>query len=154
MRGRSLENCLVICDEAQNANYEALKMIMSRVGINSKLFLNGDLSQIDLRPKKLSGLADVMKAIREYGLDDFAFVEFTNADCQRHPMVVKILNALEKFENNNNVPYKALESEHIGIPAQKSATIVRPITDPRLPEAAKKPRTTRTKKTKKEDNGL
>lgn len=117
MRGRSLEDCLVICDEAQNANYEALKMIMSRIGKNSKLFLNGDLSQIDLRPKRMSGLDDVLGAIKLADIENFAFVEFTMEDCQRHPMVVAILNALAVFEESNNLPVKHSKMEFIGMPA-------------------------------------
>jgi phosphate starvation-inducible protein PhoH and related proteins len=117
MRGRSLENSIIICDEIQNATYEGIHMLLTRVGKNSKLILNGDLSQIDLRPRERSGLSKVINALR--GVESISFVEFQISDIQRHPVVGHVVKALEKYERNENIN---LISE-IGILPKKIQTL-------------------------------
>ena len=96
MRGRSLEDSIIICDESQNATFEGLHMLLTRVGKNSRLIVNGDLSQIDLRPRNRSGLEKVMSALRN--IEDIGFVHFHTEDIQRHPVVGAIVKALEKYD--------------------------------------------------------
>ncbi len=96
MRGRTLENAIIILDEAQNATVEQLKMFLTRLGFNSKMIVTGDCSQVDLPQSKRSGLkiaADILKDLREVGV-----IEFETFDVVRHPLVGKII---EKFERLN-----------------------------------------------------
>jgi phosphate starvation-inducible PhoH-like protein len=112
MRGRSLEDSIIICDESQNATFEGLHMLLTRIGKNSKVILNGDTSQIDLRPRHRSGLEKIMNALRN--LEDVGFVEFDTSDIQRHPVVGKIIKALEIFKKNDFTT-----EQNIGILPQK-----------------------------------
>jgi phosphate starvation-inducible PhoH-like protein len=93
MRGRNLENAWTILDEAQNCTVSQLKMILTRItGHNSKLLIDGDLGQIDLRAGQ-SGLNPILTKLKV--IPEVGFVEFTDADCQRHPVVKKILQVLD-----------------------------------------------------------
>jgi phosphate starvation-inducible PhoH-like protein len=93
MRGRSLEDAVIICDESQNATFEGLHMLLTRIGKNSRVIINGDPSQVDLRPRHRSGLTKVVDALQ--GLEDIDFVYFDTEDIQRHPVVGTIVKALE-----------------------------------------------------------
>jgi len=93
MRGRNLESAWTILDEGQNCTASQLKMILTRItGHNSKLLIDGDLSQVDLRPGQ-SGLHSVLTKLQV--VPEIGFVEFTEEDCQRHPVVKKILKVLD-----------------------------------------------------------
>ena len=94
MRGRTLKNCFVILDEAQNATETQIKMFLTRIGENSKLVVNGDPSQIDLINKSQSGLVkskNILKNIKEIEI-----IEFDHKDVVRHPLVSKIIRAYLK----------------------------------------------------------
>lgn len=96
MRGRTLENSFIILDEAQNTLPAQMKMFLTRMGIGSKMVINGDLSQIDLPVKDQSGLLhakDVLKKVK-----NIAFVEFTAQDVVRHPLVKDIIDAYNKWD--------------------------------------------------------
>lgn len=96
MRGRTLNNSVLILDEAQNTTYEQLKMFLTRMGDNSKVFITGDPTQIDLPKKINSGL---MKSIGIlYKIDDIGFMELTADDVVRNPLVKKIVKAYENDE--------------------------------------------------------
>jgi len=89
MRGRTLENAYVVLDEAQNTTKEQMKMFLTRLGENSKMVVTGDVTQIDLPKKIMSGLmhaSDVLK-----GVEGLEFVEFSSVDVVRHPLVQKII---------------------------------------------------------------
>jgi phosphate starvation-inducible PhoH-like protein len=83
MRGRTLEKAFIILDEAQNTLPAQMKMFLTRMGVGSKMIVNGDLSQIDLPNKKESGLIQAAEVLGK--LDNVAFVQFTGEDVVRHP---------------------------------------------------------------------
>ena len=91
MRGRTLSSAFVILDEAQNTSSVQMKMFLTRLGENSRMVVTGDLSQVDLPPGALSGLSDALATLK--GLDQAAFIKFTDADVVRHPLVASIVRA-------------------------------------------------------------
>lgn len=93
MRGRTLDEAFVILDEAQNTTDAQMKMFLTRLGFNSKMVINGDVTQVDLPGKQHSGLVDAMHILK--GIDQIKFVEFTFNDVVRHPVVAKIIRAYE-----------------------------------------------------------
>ncbi len=98
MRGRTLDDALVILDEAQNTTKAQMLMFLSRLGRDGKMIVNGDVDQIDLLKNQQSGLLvaqDVLKDIYDIG-----FVNLTYTDIVRHPLVTKILKAFAKGEQN------------------------------------------------------
>ena len=94
MRGRTLEDAFVILDEAQNTTIMQMKMFLTRLGFNSKMIVNGDMSQIDLPRRVKSGLIDAMEKLK--GIKTIDFVHFSASDVVRHPVVADIINAYEK----------------------------------------------------------
>ena len=96
MRGRTLEKAFVILDEAQNTLPAQMKMFLTRMGINSKMVVNGDLTQIDLPQKSQSALLQLPKILK--GVAGVDFVDFGPEDVVRHPLVKNILHAYEKWE--------------------------------------------------------
>jgi len=98
MRGRTLEDCFIILDEAQNTTRTQMKMFLTRLGKNSKMVVVGDVTQIDLVSERDSGLKDAVKKLKK--IDDIGFIELYEKDVVRHDLVKKIINAYEK--NNNS----------------------------------------------------
>ena len=97
MRGRTLDNAFIVLDEAQNTTPEQMKMFLTRIGYGSKAVITGDLTQIDLAEGKRSGLLEATKILS--GIEDIGIITLTNKDVVRHPLVQKIIQAYEKFEN-------------------------------------------------------
>ncbi len=97
MRGRTLDNAFIVLDEAQNTTPEQMKMFLTRIGYGSKAVITGDLTQIDLTEGKRSGLLEATKILS--GIEDIGIITLTNKDVVRHPLVQKIIQAYEKFEN-------------------------------------------------------
>lgn len=93
MRGRTLNDSFVILDEAQNTTEEQMKMFLTRLGFNSIAVITGDVTQVDLPSEKRSGLVTASKVLE--GIDDIAFVRFTDRDVVRHPLVSKIVKAYD-----------------------------------------------------------
>jgi len=93
MRGRSLKNCYVVLDEAQNTSIEQMKMFLTRLGEGSRVVVTGDPSQIDLPDPGLSGLTDAIRVLQD--VDGIAVSEFSSNDVVRHPLVKKIVDAYE-----------------------------------------------------------
>ena len=100
MRGRTLDNAFIILDEAQNTTPAQMKMFLTRIGFGSKVIITGDLTQKDLPAGQISGLDVALKVLE--GIDDIGFSYMTSKDVVRHPLVQKIVNAYEKFENAQN----------------------------------------------------
>ena len=96
MRGRTLSNAFVILDEAQNTTPMQMKMFLTRLGENSQMAVNGDLTQVDLPRGERSGLAQAQQLLA--GLDGLAFVQFTETDVVRHPLVMRIVHAYRSLE--------------------------------------------------------
>ncbi len=101
MRGRTLNDSFVILDEAQNSTAEQMKMVLTRVGFNSKMVVTGDITQIDLPAGKQSGLLQAAEVLR--GVCGIGFVRFNETDVVRHPLVQKIVQAYERFEEATGV---------------------------------------------------
>ena len=94
MRGRTLNNAFMILDEAQNATPMQMKMFLTRLGVNSKAIITGDVTQIDLPMKTDSGLIQVVKILK--GIDGIGFVKLTESDVVRHKLVKDIILAYDK----------------------------------------------------------
>ena len=94
MRGRTLEDCFIILDEAQNTTKTQMKMFLTRLGKNSHMVVVGDITQIDLISERDSGLKDALKKLNK--LNEIGFVELHEKDVVRHDLVKKIINAYEK----------------------------------------------------------
>ena len=93
MRGRTLENCFVILDEAQNTSKIQMKMFLTRLGKNSQMVVVGDITQIDLVSKNDSGLLDA--EVKLSRIKDIGFVYLNDKDVVRHDLVKKIINAYD-----------------------------------------------------------
>jgi len=91
MRGRTLNNCFVVIDEAQNCTYGQIKMLLTRLGWHSRMVITGDPDQTDLLPG-VSGLADIARRLE--ALEDIAVVQLTDRDVVRHPLVSCMLSVL------------------------------------------------------------
>jgi phosphate starvation-inducible PhoH-like protein len=98
MRGRTLEHSFVILDEAQNATLSQSKMFLTRMGVNSKFILTGDITQIDLPNKRNSGLIQVLKILK--GIDGVSIVDFDERDIVRHKLVKDIVRAYENLDGS------------------------------------------------------
>lgn len=96
MRGRTLDNSFIIMDEAQNTTSEQMKMFLTRLGFSSKAVITGDRTQTDLPFKERSGLNDIEKILGN--VKGIEFVNLTNADVVRNPIVQRIIDAYEKYE--------------------------------------------------------
>ncbi len=94
MRGRTMEDCFIILDEAQNTTKTQMKMFLTRLGKNSQMVVVGDVTQIDLVTENESGLKDAQKKLKN--IKDIGFIELLEEDVVRHDLVKKIINAYEK----------------------------------------------------------
>ena len=94
MRGRTLSNSFIILDEAQNTTPMQMKMFLTRLGENSRMVVNGDLSQVDLPSGTVSGLRDALSTLKH--LDNISSVTFSSEDVVRHGLVAKIVRAYEE----------------------------------------------------------
>ncbi|MDP4173305.1 MAG: PhoH family protein [Bacteroidota bacterium] len=99
MRGRTLNNAFVILDEAQNATSMQMKMFLTRLGPNSKAIITGDITQIDLPSKTVSGLVQIQEILKD--VEGVGFVYFEKGDVVRHKLVKDIINAYEKFHTGD-----------------------------------------------------
>ncbi len=100
MRGRTLNNAFVILDEAQNATDIQMKMFLTRLGANSKAIITGDITQIDLPAKSVSGLVQAREILTD--IEGVGFVYFDKSDVVRHRLVKDIIDAYEKFNNTES----------------------------------------------------
>jgi phosphate starvation-inducible PhoH-like protein len=112
MRGRTLNDAVIILDEAQNTTKPQIKMFLTRLGLNGKMIITGDITQIDLPPSQQSGLIHAMQILQ--GIKGISTVEFNKKDIVRHKLVQRIVEAYEKSEQiNNDLRF------HIGTKGQK-----------------------------------
>ena len=98
MRGRTLEDCFIILDEAQNTTRTQMKMFLTRLGKNSQMVVVGDITQIDLVSERESGLKDALTKLIK--ISDIGFIELNEKDVVRHDLVKKIINAYDKNIKN------------------------------------------------------
>src|ERR1700728_1169830 len=94
MRGRTLSNAAIILDEAQNTTAMQMKMLLTRLGENSRMMVTGDPSQVDLPPGQVSGLAEAVRLLQ--GVEGIGYVTFTAADVIRHELVARIVEAYDR----------------------------------------------------------
>jgi phosphate starvation-inducible protein PhoH and related proteins len=99
MRGRTLNNAFLILDEAQNSTTMQMKMFLTRLGINSRAIITGDITQIDLPSKQASGLVQIQQILSN--VDGISFVYTTKKDVVRHKLVKDIINAYEQYSNGD-----------------------------------------------------
>lgn len=100
MRGRTLNDAFIILDEAQNTTTEQMKMFLTRLGFSSTAVITGDITQIDLPKDKQSGLKQVIGMLQHISNISFTFLQ--SSDVIRHPVVQKIIEAYEKFEEKQS----------------------------------------------------
>ena len=100
MRGRTLNDAVVILDEAQNTTPQQIKMFLTRMGMNTKMIVTGDLTQVDLPPSQMSGLAHAQHILK--GIKEIAVIDMNNKDIVRHKLVTRIVEAYEKQEIKND----------------------------------------------------
>ena len=100
LRGRTLNNAFIIMDESQNTSVDQMKMFLTRMGFGSFAIINGDMTQIDLPKNVESGLGHALKVLD--GLGDIGFTVFNSKDVVRHPLVRKIVDAYDKFDQQKN----------------------------------------------------
>ncbi len=101
MRGRTLDDAFVILDEAQNTTIMQMKMFLTRLGFNSKMIVNGDVSQIDLPKNVKSGLIDAVEKLRNIKKIDF--IHLSAKDVVRHPVVAEIINVYSDSESSHKL---------------------------------------------------
>jgi phosphate starvation-inducible PhoH-like protein len=99
MRGRTLNDSFVILDEAQNTTHEQMKMLLTRLGFDSKAVITGDVTQIDLPSDKRSGLVNATNILE--GIEGIDFLYFSDKDVVRHPLVQSIIVAYDRHESNS-----------------------------------------------------
>ncbi len=94
MRGRTLSDAVVILDEAQNTSKQQIKMFLTRMGMNAKMIVTGDVTQIDLPPSQTSGLIDALNVLKD--IKGIARIDFDKSDIVRHRLVQRIVEAYEQ----------------------------------------------------------
>ena len=99
MRGRTLNDAFIILDESQNTTAEQMKMFLTRIGFGSTVVVTGDVTQIDLLPKTLSGLKHVIKVLAD--VKGISFSHFGAKDVVRHPLVQRIVEAYGRQDAND-----------------------------------------------------
>src|SRR5438093_4268739 len=132
MRGRTLNDSFIILDEAQNSTSEQMKMVLTRQGFNSKMVVNGDITQIDLPTGKRSGLLDAVDVLQ--AIPGISFIHFDERDVVRHSLVQRIVKAYERYNENYGARQLTLkladpaepaplESVLAGIPATEASPV-------------------------------
>lgn len=99
MRGRNFHNAFIVADECQNASYDQLKMLLTRIGQESKMVLTGDVGQSDLSKHLRGGFIDLINMLQ--GIDGIGVSELNSTDIIRNPIIAKILTRLDSYENGN-----------------------------------------------------
>ena len=101
MRGRTLNDAVVILDEAQNTTSAQIKMFLTRMGTNTKMIVTGDATQIDLPMSQHSGLIEATRILK--GIKGIEFIELDKTDIVRHKLVTKIVEAYDKWNSNKEM---------------------------------------------------
>lgn len=104
MRGRTLNDAVVILDEAQNTTTQQIKMFITRMGQNTKMIITGDMTQIDLPRNVKSGLTEAMQVLHD--IKGISFIMMNEKDIVRHKLVTRIVKAYEAFDKRNKQEYE------------------------------------------------
>lgn len=113
MRGRTLNDAFIILDEAQNTTTHQIKMFLTRLGMNAKMIVTGDVTQIDLPPSTTSGLIQAMQILK--GVNGIGKIEFTKKDIVRHKLVQRIVEAYDKFDDKRKKEIKEAKEKKTNI---------------------------------------
>lgn len=113
MRGRTLNDAVIILDEAQNTTTHQIKMFLTRLGMNAKMIATGDVTQIDLPPSTTSGLIQAMQILK--GVNGIGKIEFTKKDIVRHKLVQRIVEAYDKFDDKRKKEIKEAKEKKTNI---------------------------------------
>lgn len=113
MRGRTLNDAVVILDEAQNTTPQQIKMFLTRMGWNTKMIVTGDLTQIDLPPTQTSGLVQALDVLKD--IDGLSIIRMTKRDIVRHKLVTRVVEAYEQFEQKNKKTKENKKQDEQGI---------------------------------------
>ena len=111
MRGRTLNDAVVILDEAQNTTSAQIKMFLTRMGMNTKMIVTGDMTQIDLPSSQVSGLVQALRILK--GVKGIAFIELNQKDIVRHKLVTRIVEAYDKYEKEQKAERERRKEETI-----------------------------------------
>ena len=109
MRGRTLSDAVVILDEAQNTTSQQIRMFLTRMGMNTKMIITGDLTQIDLPREQRSGLKEALKILD--GVEGIGVVKLGQKDVVRHKLVTRIVNAYDKYDKERAEAREAQKAE-------------------------------------------
>ena len=109
MRGRTLSDAVVILDEAQNTTSQQIRMFLTRMGMNTKMIITGDLTQIDLPREQRSGLKEALKILD--GVEGIGVVKLGQKDIVRHKLVTRIVNAYDKYDKERAEAREAQKEE-------------------------------------------
>ena len=109
MRGRTLNDAVIILDEAQNTTTHQIKMFLTRLGMNAKMIVTGDMTQIDLPASTISGLKEAMNILKN--VEGIGRVEFTKKDIVRHKLVQRIVEAYDKFDRKQRAAKKEINTQ-------------------------------------------
>ena len=109
MRGRTLSDAVVILDEAQNTTSQQIRMFLTRMGMNTKMIITGDLTQIDLPREQRSGLKEALKILD--GVEGIGVVKLGQKDIVRHKLVTRIVNAYDKYDKERAEAREAQKTE-------------------------------------------
>ncbi|MDE6756172.1 MAG: PhoH family protein, partial [Muribaculaceae bacterium] len=115
MRGRTLNDAVIVLDEAQNTTTHQIKMFLTRLGMNAKMIITGDTSQIDLPRSTQSGLVQALRILD--GVDGIGKVEFGKKDIVRHHLVQRIVEAYERYDNAHKEEKSAPPADSAPAPA-------------------------------------
>lgn len=108
MRGRTLSDAVVILDEAQNTTSQQIRMFLTRMGMNTKMIITGDLTQIDLPREQRSGLKEALKILD--GVEGIGVVKLGQKDIVRHKLVTRIVSAYDKYDKERAEEKKTIKN--------------------------------------------
>lgn len=133
MRGRTLNDAYIIVDESQNCTPDQMKMILTRMGFNSKMVVTGDITQIDLPGGKRSGLIEVTEVLKN--VEGVAFIHFDDKDVVRHSLVQRIVRAYEAYSEKTGIGRQMLLKLDEPVPVSAAVASITPGSPVDLPEA-------------------
>ena len=113
MRGRTLNDAVIILDEAQNTTTHQIKMFLTRLGMNAKMIVTGDVTQIDLPPSTTAGVIQAVQILK--GVNGIGKIEFTKKDIVRHKLVQRIVEAYDKFDDKRKKEIKEAKEKKTNI---------------------------------------
>ena len=123
MRGRTLNDAVVILDEAQNTTAQQIKMFLTRMGMNTKMIVTGDMTQIDLPASQTSGLVQALRILK--GVKGISFVELNKKDIVRHKLVERIVDAYEKFDKEAKAEREKRKNEQLVINGERPVKLAK-----------------------------